>query len=318
MKKKFLFLSKFQIIIIYFIIHIECRRKRNTPDNTMSPYPHPGEAPTSLEQLNEPKQGPPPLSRSLNELDPSKGITKAEFMNTIQFTLYQIDRSQMEMIFNFIDINHNEIIEREAWDLFVTLYVLPFESCLQWKPKDDQNNSTDSQSTNQANTELGNYKLSLDQFKKCYEADPKTSKITFREKDQKRNPFQIIKNIISLESSPGINFYQYLFVRKSIFGWFQCCSSAHHIGKNDFNCAIGHILPAKALLKLERENIYDLGLKYQFNEYSLIQLDFIAYFRIAYYANVFTILERKSTFSSLYKSDFIKAIREDIETNDII
>jgi hypothetical protein len=314
--KNFIFLFyMYSLLVIWFIIHIESRKKKGENNNRLSAFPNPWEAPTSVEQLNLPKPGPPLFSDALNELDPSKGITKEQFMNTVQFSLYKLDRSQTELIFDFINRNHNDIIERKEWEDFVGLYILPYEACLEWKSKENKKNNSKSNSDNKNNGNL--FLLNKEQLKTCFEADPKTKEILFREIDEKRDPYEIMYNIISLKSKPGLNFYHYLFLRKVIFAWFQCNSSISYLSKNDFNCAISHIIPAKYLPNLEKEQIYDVGLRFQFNDNSLIQLDFISFLRIGHYANIFFNFNKKNDSSILYKDDFLKSIMEDREANQI-
>lgn len=315
MKNVFFLLYMYFLLIILSILQIECRKKKGDNNNRMSAFPHLWEAPTSVQQLNLPKPGPPLFSEALNELDPSKGITKDQFMNTVQFSLYKLDRSQTELIFDFVDRNHNDIIERKEWDDFVGLYILPFEACLEWKSKENKINQSKANTNNKNDENI--FLLSKDQLKTCFEADPKTKEILFREIDVKRDPYKIIYNILSLKSKPALNFYHYLFLRKVIFAWFQCNSSISYLSKNDFNCAISHIIPPKYLSNLQKEQIYDVGLRFQFNDNSLIQLDFISLLRIGHYANIFFNFDKKNESSILYKDDFLKSIDEDREANQI-
>lgn len=296
-------------LVLNSVLHIECRRRKIVINNRITAYPFASQAMTSVESIKLPKPGPPLLSKSLDELDPTVGITKDQFIAAIPFSLYQIDRSQLELIFLFANQDHDDILERNEWDQLNNFYVLPFEACLGYGHQN--------KSTNNDMTIMNNYTLTVDQFKICFEADPKSSYISFRELDRKRNPFQIIKNIISNELNSGINFYQYLFTRKAIFAWHRCHSSDLHLSKNGFNCAISHLIPNKHLTDYDKQDIYNTGLKFQFNDNALIQLDFISFLRIAHYANVYALYGKKNEFASLNKKDFLNSLIDGRETNGI-
>ena len=238
----------------------------------------------------EPNTGKNPLfSQSLLEIDPSKKITKSLFLETIKYAIYDLTKSGLEDIFNFIDVNKDENVTYKEWEDFVTLYVLPFEAC--------NSKSADN---------FPSYSLDPDSLKKCFESDPKSKMIDFRRRDDK---FKQLTQIVSTSGGSSVNFQGYFFLRKSMYAWMKCHSHKKFISSSSFTCAIKHLVSDKFLFKRGIDYMYKIGLKFQNYDNSLIELDFISFVKIAYYTNMFAVFGGFE--NELKKSQFLKAVSED-------
>jgi hypothetical protein len=260
--------------------------------NQVGAYPNTFEAPTMAAQVPKSNYQPPKLSASLREADPTRKLRKPEFMSTIKYALYQITRGELEQIFLFADQNKDDTVDHTEWEAFLTLFVLPFESC----------------------DKKGENLLGEDEFKSCFDADPKTKLVQFRRRFDSTK-YSLIMRVISTRGANLMNFADYLFVRKALFGWQQCQSNSKFIAKSHFKCALNAAIPQTYNTKLDIMQIYDTGL-YISADKNLIELDFISYLRILHYTYVFGMLNVPGDTPMLEKQNFIKAIREDrIPTN---
>ena len=234
----------------------------------------------------------PLFSKSLLESDPTRKLKKADFIETIKYALFQITRGELEQIFTFVDANKDDLVEAKEWDGFVALFVLPFEACDADK----------------------NHLLNEAEWTACFDADPKSKLIEFRRRYvEKRH--KLMMDVVSTRGKSDINFPDYLFIRKALYGWMSCHSSAKFIAKSHFKCAISSALPQKYHLKQDYERIYESGLKLAADR-NLIQLDFISYLRAAYVTYMFGILNLPGDSSGLEKGHWIKAIKEDRTPNN--
>ena len=254
--------------------------------NQLKNYPNTYEAPTMKAQIPDSNYQAPKLSRSLMENDPTRKLRKSEFLDTIKYSLYKLTRGELEQIFGFVDVNKDDMVDHKEWDAFSSLFLLPFEAC-------DEN--TDSI-------------LNEAEWTKCFDADPKTKSIEYRRR-YKADRHKIMMSIVSTRGANEMNFADYLFVRKALFGWRQCHSNAKFIAKSHFKCALGASIPQKYYSKLDYELIYHVGLRMA--DRNLIELDFISYLRIVYYTYVFGIFNLPADSQHLEKQQFLKAIKED-------
>lgn len=255
--------------------------------NQVKAFPNTYEAPTMASQIADSNYKPPKFSHSLFESDPKRKMRKPEFIETIKYTQYHVSRGELEQIFNFADQNKDDLIDQKEWDAFSTLYLFPFEAC-------DSN---------------GNYLLEVAEFKKCFNADPKSKLLTFRRryKDKEHN---MMMQVVSTRGNDEINFSDYLFIRKSLFGWQQCHSNAKYIAVSHFKCALKLTIPQKYHLKISVEDMYHVGLSLA-NDKALIELDYISYLRVLYFAYIFSVYGAPHDSPYLEQQQFIKAIRED-------
>jgi hypothetical protein len=254
--------------------------------NQLKTFPNTYEAPTMKSQIPESNYQAPRLSSSLLENDPSRRLRKTEFLDTIKYTFYKMTRGELEQIFGFVDVNKDDMVDQKEWDGFSSLFVFPFEAC-------DEN---------------GDYILDEVEFKKCFEADPKSKSIDWRRRFQ-QDHIKLMMSIVSTRGANELNFNDYLFIRKALFGWTQCHSNSKYIAKSHFKCALGASIPQKYYSKLDYETIYRVGLKMA--DRNLIEMDFISYLRILYYTYVFGVFNMPSDTQLLEKQQFIKSIKED-------
>jgi hypothetical protein len=229
----------------------------------------------------------PKLSESLRELSPTRSIRRAEFLSTVHYSVFSLTRGELEQIFYFADLNHDDLLDNSEWDKFVLFYVQPFEKC----------------------DTKGKYTLTKPEFKECFSKDPKSKLVKFQKKFEK-NASDIMMATVSSRKSSDINFSDYLFIRRALFGWQQCQSSAKYIAKSHFKCAFQLAVPQKYQLKVNFDVIYDTGMKIS-NDIELTQLDFIAYLKILYSSYVFAVFGLPHNSPFLEKQQFLKAISED-------
>jgi hypothetical protein len=255
--------------------------------NQIKSFPNWNEPPTMAWQIPEARYQGPKLSRALLEQDPSRKLRKTEFIDAIKYGLYKLTRGELEQIFYFADQDRDDLIDQKEWDAFAALFLLPFEAC-------DTN---------------GDYILDEKEYTRCFEADPKIKFIEFRRRFQK-NKVSIIMSTVTNRGVNEINFSDYLFIRKALFGWTQCHSNLKFIAKAHFKCALGASIPQKFYSKLEYENIYNTGLRV-FGDRNLIELDFITYLKTVYLTFVFGVFNQPSELAELEKGQFLKAVKED-------
>lgn len=254
--------------------------------NQLFAYPNTYEAAVNTTNLKQ-EISTPLLSDSLMETDPKGKLRIAEFMEIFRYSYYKLTGGEAEQIFYFADKNKDDQIDQHEWDDFRNLYILPFEAC------------------------AGPNKYTMDDkaFTKCYNNDPRTKVIEFRRRYAKNGPKKIIDNIEHLGSST-INFHDYLFFRRAVYGWSECHSSSKYIAKTSFRCSLLSLIPQKYNLRIEYDKYYDAGLRIA-SDRNLINLDFVAYIRIAYYAYYFIIFGQPLKTPFLDKGQFIRAIHED-------
>jgi hypothetical protein len=257
--------------------------------NQLTAFPNTSQAPTMAKQIPDSSTNfsPPKLSHSLFETDPKKKLRKAEFMENIKWSLYKLTRGELEQIFDFSDQNHDDLIDQTEWDAFTTLYILPFEAC-------DSN---------------ADYLLDAAEFKTCFNADPKSKLLQWRRKYRDQY-YSYLMSVVSSRGNEQINFSDYLFIKKSLFGWQQCHSNAKYIAMSHFRCAMKVTVPQKYHLKINMEDMYKVGIKMA-NDRALIELDFVAYVRVLYFAYIFSIYGMPHDSPFLEQTQFIKSIRED-------
>jgi len=254
--------------------------------NQVSAYPNTYEPAVNTTNLKEGIETPP-LSNALLEVDPKGKIRLAEFLETFRYAYYKLTMGEAEQIFYFADRNKDDQLDQKEWDDFRDLYILPFEAC----------------------AGAAKFTMKDDAFTKCFNADPKTKVIEFRRRYGSNGPKKIIDNIEHLGSST-INFADYLFFRRALYGWSECHSSAKYIAKTNFKCALLSTIPQKYNLRIDYDLYYEAGLKIA-SDRNLLNLDFVAYIRIAYYAYYFIIYGQPLKTPFLEKGQFLRAIHED-------
>jgi len=255
--------------------------------NQKNDYPNTSEAPVSSEDMANTSYIPPMFSKCLFEESPLRKLRQKDFISTIKYAIYQLSRGELEQIFNFADMNHDDLIDHKEWDAFVTLFILPFEAC-------DKN---------------ADYLLDESELEACFAADPRSRLVRFPQKFEEQK-IKIIMDIISTRKIGDLNFSDYLILRRALFGWKECQSTPEVISITAFRCALKSAIPIKYHLKLDAENIYKAGLKIS-NRKGDTDLDFISYLRVLYYAYVFSILNMPNDTAFLDKTQFIKAVKED-------
>ena len=255
--------------------------------NQLSDYPNTYEAPVSNRDLLNATYSPPLLSQSLFEEHPQRKLRQKDFMSKIKYSLYQLSKGELESIYTFADLNHDDLIDQNEWDAFVTLFILPFEAC-------DLN---------------ADYLLNEKEFSSCFAADPRSKLVKFTKKFESQK-HKVLMYILSTRKNGDLNFSDYLIIRRALFGWKECQSAQAHIGLSAFKCALKSAIPIKYEAKIDSDQIYKAGLKIANNKGSP-ELDFVGYLRVLYYAYVFTILNMPENTAFLGKTQFLKAIKED-------
>lgn len=235
------------------------------------------------------------LSSSLSESDPTRKLRFVDFLKLVNFVAYRLTRGESEQIFLFADKNRDGLLDHNEWDTFVSLYIMPFEAC----DKGDRN-----------------YLLDENEFKFCFDKDPKFKFIIFP-RIYGNTPHKAIMKVLSTRQYNLINFHEYLFIKRATYGWNSCQSNAKYIAKAHFSCALKTALSfeRKYTYKLSDDEIYNSGLRID-NDHE-IQHNFISYMRILYYFNIFNIYSGRSGIAILDKSQLIKSIREDRLPNNI-
>lgn len=279
-----------KLILLGLLLSVALAKKDDADGpkkNQLNTFPNTYEAPTMNNQIQSSDYQAPPLSKALLESDPTRKMRKPDFIENLKYALYQMTRGEAEQIFTFVDQNKDDMIDHKEWDAFVALFILPFESC----------------DTNK------NYVLELKEFQACFDSDPKTKFIQFRRRYEE-SKHKLIVNSLSNRGSDEMNFADYLFLRKALFGWKQCHSHAKYIARAHFKCAIGSAIPQKYYARQDLENIYKVGLKSS-GDRNLIELDFISYLKTLYYTYIFGVFNMPNDTIYLEKQQFIKSVKED-------
>jgi hypothetical protein len=269
----------------------QCFELRKQPDilqyNQLLTYPNTHEAPTMKEQLSSANFTAPWLSRALFEEDPRRKLRLKEFISSIRYSMYKLTRGETEQMFVFVDKNHDDLVDQNEWDAFAALFIFPFEAC-----------DTD-----------GNYILSVEEFKACWDADPRSKLVDFRRRYEEKK-YELIMDVVQTRGKSEINFSDYLLIRRALFAWKECHSGDKYIALTAFKCALRTAVPNKYHLKIDHERIYKAGIKLS-NDPNLIEMDYVSYFRIIYYTYVFTVFGQPHDIPWLERVQFIKAVRED-------
>lgn len=255
--------------------------------NQVKAFPNTNAAPTMEAQIPDSKFTAPLLSKSLFETDPQRKLRKSDFLQALKFSHYKLTRGETEQIFIFADQDHDDQVDQKEWDDFVTLFIQPFEAC-------DKNHD---------------FILSDEEFKPCFDADPKSTLVKFRRRFEEKK-HTLLMNVVSTRGKSDINFSDYLFLKRGLFAWQQCQSHAKYIAISQFKCALRTAIPSKYHNKLDLEKIYNTGLKLA-NDKALIQLDFVSYQRVLYLAFVYFMIGQPHDTPFLEKQQFIKFIKED-------
>merc|ERR1712032_59161 len=252
-----------------------------------SAYPNEFEPAISTPLLKKANFKAPLMSAALREVLAHRRLRKSDFLELFHYGMYELTRGETEQLFNFVDQNKDDMIDKGEWGAFTQLFIMPFEAC-------DMSHD---------------YLIEPKEFKTCFDKDPKTKLVTFRRR-QEKDKYVLMMDVISTRGRSVVNFADYVFMRKALFGWQNCHSSNKYIALSQFKCAFRESLPQKYHLKYHYEKIYFVGKKLA-NDRNLIQLDFITYLRTLHFAYVFSIIGLPHDTPVIEKSQFIKAIRED-------
>merc|ERR1712032_1091483 len=252
-----------------------------------SAYPNEFEPAISTPLLKKANFKAPLMSAALREVLAHRRLRKSDFLELFHYGMYELTRGETEQLFNFVDQNKDDMIDKGEWGAFTQLFIMPFEAC-------DMSHD---------------YLIEPKEFKTCFDKDPKTKLVTFRRR-QEKDKYTLMMDVISTRGRSVVNFADYVFLRKALFGWQNCHSSNKYIALSQFKCAFRESLPQKYHLKYHYEKIYFVGKKLT-NDRNLIQLDFITYLRTLHFAYIFAIIGLPHDTPIVEKSQFIKAIRED-------
>jgi len=260
--------------------------KKGSPQNKESAYPNSNEAITSKDFFGSTSYEVPKLSKVLMEQHPKKLVSKEKFMELVKYSALHMTRGELEQVFLTIDTKKIDEISQEQFDNFSTLIILPFEAC-------DKSND---------------YLLDKAEIEACFKADPKSRFLDFRRR-YKWNLFDKITSILSSRGDKKLNFFGYLFLKKSLFAWAKCQSHNKYISLSSFKCAMQVVVQLHR--KISPKEVYKLALKYQFRDKALIAPDFIAFLNIIHKAFYFNVISYPNRNSVIDKSNFLKALSED-------
>ena len=273
------------LIVLTILVHITlCGEPKGAQK---SAYPNEFEPAISTPLLKKANFKAPLMSAALRETLAHRRLRKSDFLELFHYGMYELTRGETEQLFNFVDQNKDDMIDKGEWGAFTQLFILPFEAC-------DMSH---------------NYLIEPKEFKTCFDKDPKTKLVSFRRR-QEKDKYTLMMDVISTRGRSVVNFADYVFLRKALFGWQNCHSSNKYIALSQFKCAFRESLPQKYHLKYHYEKIYFVGKKLA-NDRNLIQLDFVTYLRTLHFAYVFSIIGLPHDTPVIEKSQFIKAIRED-------
>ena len=260
--------------------------------NQLYTYPNNFEAPTNTTAMKILNYTSPYLSHVLFEADSKRSLSNVEFLRLSRFQTYRLTKGETEAIFEFVDTNKDDLISSVEWDEFNGLYVFPFEAC-------DKNHD---------------YLLDANEFADCFDADPRSRFIIFRRKNND-NKYQQMLWAITTRAKDLINFYDYLFIRRSMFAWVNCLSNSKFMCKQAFKCAIKSGILPKFRVTADIDHIYNAAI-HNANDLHIIELDFINYIRVLFALNEFSFFGTPTTVPYIEKFNMIKAIREDrVPTN---
>jgi len=266
---------------------VNCLNTKQYRNNQKFAYPNTYEAPTTTQDVKDPKFGVPKLSLSLFEENPQRKIRLKDFLVVINYSLYKLTRGETELIFHFADMNKDDMIDQREWEAFTALFVFPFEAC----------------------DYTGSYLLDEQEFKKCFDADPRAKAVDLGERFGDKN-YTVLMETVSSRQESNLNFHDYLIIRRGLFGWKECHSSHDTISKYAFQCALKSAIPIKFQIKINSDTIYNAGRKLgNINENP--ELDFVSYIRTIYFTYVFSIYNLPNDSPFIEKTQFLKAVKED-------
>ena len=126
---------------------------------------------------------------NLLTIDSYKKYKKNDFIKAIEYSNYQLSRGELEEMFDFIDTNHDLLVDKEEWQKFVQVFIFPFEKC-------DIDH---------------NYLLDEAQLKQCFENDPSSKQIGIVLKEQ-ASFYKNIIDLLSFNNHKTINLFSYLIL----------------------------------------------------------------------------------------------------------
>jgi len=275
------------LIVLTILVHTTLTLTSEPKGAQKSAYPNEYEPAISTPLLKKANFKAPLMSQALRETLAHRRLRKSDFLELFHYGMYELTRGETEQLFNFVDQNKDDMIDKGEWGAFTQLFILPFEAC-------DMSHD---------------YLIQPKEFKTCFDKDPKTKLVSFRRRQEKEK-YVLMMDVISTRGRSVVNFADYVFLRKALFGWQNCHSSNKYIALSQFKCAFRESLPQKYHLKYHYEKIYFVGKKLA-NDRNLIQLDFVSYLRTLHFAYIFSIIGLPHDTPVIEKSQFIKAIRED-------
>jgi hypothetical protein len=246
----------------------------------ISPTLNPPDPSQSSIAINQPMS-----SLSLYQPNPNRKLGVHDFLSTINFSNYKISNGEAEQIFIISDKNKDDILEQSEWEGFVNIFIVSFEAC-------DKN---------------ADYLLSEEEFKNCFQGDPISKLIKFRQQYED-NKYSLLISSISTSGKASLNIFDYLLLRRAMHAWKECHATPNFIRQVDFECAVRIVIPLQYHTSLDMINIYKVGLKLT-NDSDLSELDFITYTKVLFYAYAFSILSEPTQIPYLTKTNMLKNIK---------
>lgn len=235
---------------------------------------------------NTAKSGKQPLSNALSEADPRRSLKISEFLEKFHYSNYRLSRGEATQLFEFADQDHNDLVDFNEWQTFSSLFVTAFEAC-----DEDKNNL-----------------LSVAELEKCFAKEKAAGQVQFRNSFG-ANKFKYLIEAVSCKGKDEINFSEYFLIRRGLFAWNACHTTKKYISVSDFKCAIRTAIPPKYQLKIDLEQIYNIGLRFA-NDKGINQLDYVSYQRIVYFTYVFSLIGSTQGTQFISKDQFLKFVKE--------
>ena len=275
-----------KLIIIILLLHF-CTSPPVWPANAVA-FPNKDQPPTAADQFPQfANYNFAPLSKALFELDPERQLRKEDFLNVVKFSLYSMTRGEISLVFDFADGNNDDLLSQTEWVAFTRLYVYPFEAC-------DSNKD---------------YHLNNDEFKNCYDLDPKFKSVKFT-KTHEQLKYDYMQRIIRHRRDQEVNFFGYMMIKNAMYAWEKCHSASYYIDKQNFRCALSLGLPDRYSLSINYDQIYDTAIELG-NNIELTQLDFINYLRIYDISYAFVVLSHPKSSPFIEKQTFINNLKRE-------
>ena len=282
---------------------------------------------------------PPPISRSLFERDPTLKLMRKDFLKTFQFTLYSLDKGEANSIFDFADIDKDDLLDHIEWNAFLNLFVYSFEDCdvnkdfvldlEEWSSCWDYSNYSKlinvkqyyltGKNFNNININNNNINNNSTNFSKYNIDNLYISDNVINLKDNTNNnkytkliktPAQVILEAINKSKGNYLNFSDYVLFRRATYGFTTCQTNKLTISKVDFKCALNSVIPDKFQMRIDMDKIYEYGVDAT-NEPSIYELDYISFLRITIDCYIFSVLSYPNDEPYIEKSNFINSIREE-------